>query len=134
MSKIRVHGAVDVQWTRIGDMVRDPSRGGLTQGELDSFIRYAEPGTESSPQLMEVNYAPNAVVAPHSHDSAEIVYVVEGELHWGDRVLGPGASLFIGEGAVYGYKAGPQGLRIVNFRPRADFSFHPKLGGRGPAA
>jgi quercetin dioxygenase-like cupin family protein len=134
MSRIRVHAADEVQWVRIGDMSRDPSRSGLTQGELESSIRYAEPGTESAPQLMEVNYVPDAVVAPHSHDSAEIVYVVEGELHWGEQVLGPGASLFIGEGAVYGYRAGPQGLRIVNFRPRADFSFHPKLGGRGRAA
>ena len=128
MAKVRVHAADETPWLRIGDMARDS--GVLTQGELDSSIRYSERGTETEPPLMEVKYVPGAVVAPHSHDSAEILYVVEGEMHWGDQVLGPGASIFIGEQAVYSYKAGPQGLTIVNFRPRADFSFNPKVGGR----
>jgi quercetin dioxygenase-like cupin family protein len=131
MAKIRIHDADETPWTRIGDMTRNASV--LTQGELDSHIRFAEPGDETSPQLMEVNYVPDAVVDPHFHDSAEIIYVVEGELHFGDRVLGPGASLYVGEQAVYGYRAGPRGLKIVNFRPRADFSFHPK-GGERPAS
>jgi quercetin dioxygenase-like cupin family protein len=126
MGRIRVHDADATPWTRIGDMTRNASV--LTQGELDSHIRFAEPGGEDSPQLMEVNYVPGAVVDPHFHDSAEIIYVVEGELHFGDRVLGPGASLYVGERAVYSYVAGPHGLKIVNFRPRADFSFHPRGG------
>jgi quercetin dioxygenase-like cupin family protein len=75
---------------------------------------------------MEVRYVPNAVVDPHSHDEDEIVYVVEGELHLGDRVLRPGVSMFVGAATVYGYRAGVNGLRIVNFGLRADFSYHPK--------
>jgi quercetin dioxygenase-like cupin family protein len=124
--KVEIRRPHEISWTRIGDLIGAESPGTLTVGELDSSIGYAHHGDVAQPALYAVSYVPDAVVAPHSHDGAQIVYVLEGELHWGRTVLEPGSSVFIPGGVAYGYRAGPQGLRTLNFRPTADRSFHPK--------
>jgi quercetin dioxygenase-like cupin family protein len=127
LGRINIHDAADIHWMRIGEMASPGSAGVLTQGELASDISYHERGSETDLQLMEVKYVPNAVIDPHSHDEDEIIYVVEGELHLGARVLRPGSSIYIPRATVYSYQAGADGLRVVNFRPRGDFSFNPKV-------
>ena len=41
-----------------------------------------------------------------------------------NRTVGPGACLTIPGGVFYGFHAGPEGLRILNFRPRNDTTFN----------
>jgi hypothetical protein len=52
----------------------------------------------------------------HCHSEDEIIFVVEGDLRLGDRLLGPGAALAIAAEAFYSFSPGPDGLRFVNFR------------------
>jgi quercetin dioxygenase-like cupin family protein len=122
--KIRLHHDSELPWTRIGDMSKDPSV--LTEEGINSKIRSHELGTDTDPQLSEVDYAANVSVAPHSHDVAEIIYVVEGELKLGSTVLGRGSSVFIDKDAVYSFRTGEQGLKMLIFRPRGGASTYAK--------
>lgn len=85
---------------------------------LNSSLRIFELGTESSPQLFESQMLPNAVAPIHSHDQDEIIYILDGEMILGTEHLKKGSSLFIAANARYGFRAGSQGVRFLNFRPR----------------
>ena len=52
----------------------------------------------------------------HSHDVDYIEFVLEGEVHHGNRVLSAGAGVYRPAGAVYTYSAGPNGATIADFR------------------
>ncbi|CAN7514325.1 cupin domain-containing protein [Phenylobacterium sp. LjRoot219] len=123
--KLRVHQPADLAWRRIGDIVTGEMAQALDPGELASHVAFHAPGDAAAPQLMELKLEPDALLVPHSHDTSEIIYVVAGELRWGDQVLGQGGSIFIPAQVVYSFRAGPAGARLVNFRPTADHSFHP---------
>ena len=79
-------------------------------------------GSETEPQLFEPKFPPGAPVGAHAHVEDEVFHVLEGELRFGAKVLGPGSTVFIPGGTFYGFTAGPDGVRVLNFRPRADFS------------
>ena len=66
--------------------------------------------------LLCVHYAPNAQIPRHRHDVAQIVLVLEGEAWQGNRRFGPGAGYFTPAGSAYAVKAGPEGVRLVEFR------------------
>jgi quercetin dioxygenase-like cupin family protein len=121
---LRVHHPDAVAWMRIGDVTPQALARHLDAGELASHVAFHEAGDADAPQLMELKLEPDALLVPHSHETAEILYVVEGELRWGERALPRGGSIFIPAGAVYSFRAGPQGARLVNFRPHQDQSFH----------
>jgi len=98
--------------------------GQYTEGELSAHYRVREPGGADEPQLLELRYEPHAEIQVHAHDEDEIIYVLAGEMHVGNRVLGPGATLAISGRTFYGFKAGPTGLQFLNFRPRQDTTFY----------
>ncbi len=52
----------------------------------------------------------------HTHSADEIIYVVEGNMKLGRRLLGPGTSLCIGGGTRYAQSAGPGGCTFLNYR------------------
>jgi len=108
---------------RIGDVVGDELRAKLAAGELDSRSRMHHLGADDRLQLFEVVAPPDARFNPHSHDEDEIILVVEGELHAGSRIVAAGESMYVTGGTVYAFRAGPQGLRFFNFRPRMDVTF-----------
>lgn len=105
----------------------------LGEGELSTQYRMREPGSEAHPQLVELRYEPNAEISIHSHDEDEIMYVLEGEMRINNRSVGPGACLTIPGGVFYGFHAGPNGLRILNFRPREDLTFNLPEDAASPA-
>lgn len=80
------------------------------------------PGSETDLQLFEIRCAPNTPIYPHAHLEDEIVYVLEGTLHFGRRMVGPGSAVGVTGLTTYGFTAGPQGCRFLNFRSRIDFS------------
>jgi uncharacterized cupin superfamily protein len=59
------------------------------------------------------------VVLPHAHDEDEIIYVLEGSLEVGDRSYPAGSAIAVPAMTLYGFAAGPTGLRYLNFRARA---------------
>lgn len=123
MARVRVRTRKPEDFRMISDLVPPEDRKKFSETELNSRIRFIEQGDEKSLQLLELDYLPNAAIDIHAHREDEIIYVVAGEMHIGNRMLGPGATVFIAGHTLYGFKAGPEGLRMLNFRPRSDLTF-----------
>ncbi len=131
MAKIEFSGSDQEQFRRVRDFVPDDFAGKLSPGELDSEVRSHHPGADDRLQMFEVRAPAGATFNAHSHDEDEIILVVEGELHAGSRVVGPGSSMYVDGGTVYAFRAGPEGLRFFNFRPRLDATYHSSAESRG---
>lgn len=125
MARVRVHDVGKLGWNTVREQTRDHPLAGLSESDLNARVAFHEPGSDATCQLFEVVYEPDAVVAVHRHDEDEILYVVDGEMMLGARRLMPGSSVFIAGGTYYGFKAGANGLRFLNFRPRADTTYIP---------
>jgi quercetin dioxygenase-like cupin family protein len=95
----------------------------LTPEELAGKTREHHAGSETEPELFEVQFPPDTVVHPHAHLYDEIIYVVAGQLILGSRVLNPGSSVFIAGHTLYSFRAGPEGVHFVNFRPRSGANY-----------
>jgi hypothetical protein len=52
----------------------------------------------------------------HSHSADEILYVLRGEVRFGNRRLGPGDAVGIVGGYKYGFRSGPEGFAFLNYR------------------
>jgi quercetin dioxygenase-like cupin family protein len=121
----RVHRPDALAWRKIGDIQMGDMRDHIDPTELEGHLAFHEPGDATTPQLMEMRLKPDTLIAPHSHAEAEIFYVAEGSLHWGDHALEAGGSIFIPADTVYSFRTGPTGARLLNIRSRADHSFRP---------
>ncbi len=125
MAKVRITTADQQLWQR------SPGRAGselsdlaMPDGGPASAYKIREPGSASDPQLVELRFHPGEVVELHSHDEAEIMYVLSGAMVLGNRTVGPGACIYIDGGVFYGFTAGPEGVHFLNFRAHIDNSFH----------
>lgn len=125
MVRVRLTTEDQQDWIVSGQRsIDDDERSKLQQGELTSEFRMREPGGADFPQLVELRYQPNAEIQIHSHDEDEIIYVLKGSMRIGNRIVGPGSTLTVPGGVFYGFHAGPDGLKILNFRPREDTTFN----------
>ena len=115
MSKVRLHMAENIEWVNLRSLYPADLAAALSDAELDSTMAHHEEGAGGSLHLTEYNYLPHAKFDLHAHDQAEIIYVLEGTLLFGTRELGRGSSVFIAEHTLYGFAAGPQGLRALIF-------------------
>lgn len=63
-------------------------------------------------------FGPNYPLVRHSHPLYGdcLYYVVTGELHLGKRVLRAGDGFFVPNGMPYKYRAGPEGVEVLEFR------------------
>jgi hypothetical protein len=52
----------------------------------------------------------------HSHSEDEVIFVTDGHMRLGARLLGPGVAVAIPAETLYSFGVGPQGLSFVNFR------------------
>jgi quercetin dioxygenase-like cupin family protein len=95
----------------------------MGDGERGMTVRLHHAGTGSEPQLLEITVQPGAATQPHAHDEGEIVFVLEGELHVGARLVPAGGSVYIPGNTVYVLRAGSSGLRFLNFRARQDLTY-----------
>jgi quercetin dioxygenase-like cupin family protein len=122
MGTVRVVDEKTIEWHGFTqdqiDAVR--ARGiNVSPEELAGTSRSHHAGSETEPEMFEVRFPPNTVVHPHAHLVDEIIYVVAGQLIVGNRVLEPGSSVFIAGRTLYTFRAGPEGVHFLNFRPRA---------------
>jgi hypothetical protein len=78
--------------------------------------------------LVTVEFEPGFLVARHSHTSDCLYYIVEGDIALGRRVLGPGDGFFLPADHPYGYRVGPRGVKLLEFRHATSFAttFHEK--------
>jgi quercetin dioxygenase-like cupin family protein len=120
MGKVRIHKAEDVRWSRIRDDFPPELLQGLDDQVLDSEVGVHEDGDATQPHMSEAFYKPGAKIAVHSHSADEFIYVVSGSMSLGRRELGPGSSIFVEAKTMYGFSAGPEGVRMVVFRPFGD--------------
>jgi quercetin dioxygenase-like cupin family protein len=121
-----MYPAEERAWQIIGSLVPSQLAELLDPGELASTIALHDPGGPTEPELIELRLEPGALIVPHSHDGPEIFYVAAGEILVGQRRLEAGSSLTVPAGCGYSFRAGPEGARLVEFRPTADRSFHPR--------
>jgi quercetin dioxygenase-like cupin family protein len=84
------------------------------------------PGSEEDLQLFEIKLAPGESIEVHAHDESEIIYILEGGLKLGAREVGSGSSVAIPGRTLYGFTAGADGVRFLNFRARQDTTFYTK--------
>ncbi|WP_439621352.1 cupin domain-containing protein [Hyphomonas sp.] len=57
----------------------------------------------------------------HTHNADCLYYVIAGSLQLGSKELGAGDGFFVGEGKVYSYTPGPNGVEVLEFRTQEDF-------------
>jgi quercetin dioxygenase-like cupin family protein len=126
MARVKIERVEDAKWTSLRETTNGLGPDELAKfgdGALDTETRVHHEGDASTLQLVEIAYKPNTVVSEHAHDEDEILVIVEGEAHIGKQTLRPGSSIFIAGNTLYGFSAGPGGLRLLNFRPRRDLTF-----------
>jgi mannose-6-phosphate isomerase-like protein (cupin superfamily) len=114
------------EWLSAEATAPENMRARMSEGELASEARFPHPGDEHRLQMLEARIPPNTQLAPHAHEADEIIYVVQGEMHFGSRVLGPGSSVYIRGMTLYQFASGPDGLHFVNFRGYRDMTYFPK--------
>jgi len=125
---IRVHQPEQLKWRKMGDIEMGWMRQHIDPTELEGHLSFHEVGNETVMQLMEMRLNPDTLIAPHAHDDDEIYFIVDGSLHWGDKAVAAGGSLYIPAGTNYSFRTGPLPARLLIFRARADVSFRPAAG------
>jgi mannose-6-phosphate isomerase-like protein (cupin superfamily) len=74
--------------------------------------------------LVRAWFGPDYVLPRHHHNKDCTYYVVKGEITLGSQVVGAGEGFFVPAGHSYGYRAGPQGVEILEFRHATSFDMH----------
>ncbi len=90
----------------------------LAAGRLTVPFRQSGPGGLS---LVEIDFAPGYLLPRHSHSSDCLYYIVSGSIVMGQRELGPGDGFFLPADQVYAYHAGPEGVKLLEFRTESAF-------------
>jgi quercetin dioxygenase-like cupin family protein len=126
MAPIRFFDPDETPFLHAADVYPDGLKERLTDAEVAETDVRLQQGLPGKLQLFEIQLRPGLEVSTHAHADDEIVYVVDGALHVGRRVCGPGASMFIPGNTLYGFRAGPDGCRYLNFRAQADSTYFTK--------
>ena len=95
----------------VGEMVRAILPGARTTTLFD------QKGADGM-SLVHVWFGPNFPLFRHSHPSSGdcLYYIVAGQVIMGSQVLGPGDGFFVPNEMPYKYKAGPDGVEVLEFR------------------
>jgi quercetin dioxygenase-like cupin family protein len=101
-----------------------PKGSTVTEEEQDTQeLRMYFPGGPEDLQLFEVRVQPGGRTQSHAHTESEIIYVLEGDVEFGGRSVPAGSAINVPGNTLYSFRAGPNGLRFLNFRGRRDFTF-----------
>lgn len=126
MSKVTFVSPADAPFVSAGAYMdnKGTARSDLQGESRDTQeVRVYFEGSADSPSLAEVRAGPDKPTVPHAHEVDEIVYVLEGSLHVGDRAYGPGCAIHVPANTMYAFRVGPEGVRYLNMKPRADVSY-----------
>ena len=96
-----------------------------------SSVPFRQQGSDGM-SLVVLDFAPGAILPRHSHSADCLYYVVAGGIVMGTRELGPGDGFFVPADQPYGYRAGPEGVKLLEFRSSTAFDtvFHEKDAAR----
>ncbi|MDQ1447437.1 MAG: hypothetical protein QOC79_408 [Actinomycetota bacterium] len=126
MAAIKFFDPDTTEFLKPADVYPESLKARLTEAEVAETSVRLHHGDPGKLQLFEIQLEPGLEISTHAHADDEIIVVMEGEQHLGRRVCGPGTSLFIPGNTLYGFRAGPEGCRYLNFRARADSTFFTK--------
>ena len=90
------------------------------------------PEDEFGPSLVCGWFAPNFPLPRHSHSADCLYYVVSGQAILGSRVVEAGSGFYVPKNAPYSYRAGPEGVEILEFRNEQSFDM--KIADRSVAS
>ncbi len=71
------------------------------------------PQGAASANMQRTEYYPGHHEAPHSHPEDEILYILEGQIHFGRDVLGKGDAIFVPRNKTYSLHTGDSGCTFV---------------------
>jgi hypothetical protein len=99
----------------------DPDGGRIPEATAHFGDRVGRQALVSNPDtdglsLTIFRFAPGTVLPRHRHDLDYIEFIVEGEVHHGNRVIGPGGGVYRAAGTPYTYTVGPKGATVADFR------------------
>lgn len=109
MSEIALIRDADQPWQEVPDFWK------AKQKEGDPGLRFKVlMGQGTGPVNMQrTQYYPGHHEAPHSHPEDEILYILEGKIHFGRDELGPGDAIFVPKDKVYSLHTGETGVTFV---------------------
>ncbi len=91
---------------------------GYGEGE-EVKILFCTPGFSLAHAWIKRDYP----LTRHAHDSDCLYYVVAGSLQLGTETLGPRDGFFVRANTPYTYRAGPDGVEVLEFRHATEFNF-----------
>jgi len=111
---------------------RELENHGIDKGHKVRCLFREESGTGLS--LVYIWYKSGFILPQHQHNADCVYYVIAGEIHAGNVVVGQGDGLFIPKNHDYTYAAGPDGVELLEFRNAATFNivFNGKDPGQWP--
>ena len=72
--------------------------------------------------LTNLRLAPHFILPPHRHDVDCLYYVLSGSIVLGRRRIDPGGGFQVLANRPYGYRAGPEGATVLEFRQSTRFN------------
>jgi hypothetical protein len=99
---------------------RDLESHGIENGHQVRCLFREESGTGMS--LVHIWYKSGFILPQHKHNADCVYYVIAGEIHAGNAIVGQGDGLFIPKDHDYTYAAGPDGVELLEFRSAAMFN------------
>jgi hypothetical protein len=110
------------------------SMSALTAAESAGFARMTEAGAADGSEvrvlvdipgfsLVQLWFKENFPLPLHSHDVDCFYYVIAGSLQLGTEKLGPSDSFFVPADAPYTYRAGPEGVEVLEIRQADHWNF-----------
>ena len=91
-----------------------------TLGDATSSVPFRQQGADGL-SLVEIWFPPGFLLPRHSHSADCLYYVVAGGVSMGTRSLGPGDGFFVPADQPYAYAAGPEGVKLLEFRNSTAF-------------
>ena len=123
MKRIEFSHGKDIASRTVSDFAPESFLSVLSKEEQATEVKTHFPGGEDRLFLIEVKEVPNAQATLHAHEKDEIFFVLDGEMHFGNRRCSAGDSIHIMAGTLYTFRTGPSGCRYLKFTGSADNSF-----------
>lgn len=95
-------------------LARPAVEAGLLDGSLLTLL-FAQSGPAPF-TLVHAWFKPHYLLARHRHDADCLYYVISGSLSMGAREIRAGDGFYVPGGTRYGYRAGPDGVEVLEIR------------------
>ncbi|HKY23298.1 MAG TPA: hypothetical protein VJM31_18930 [Vicinamibacterales bacterium] len=105
--------------TTVAEGLKAAAEAGLGDGSVIRHL-FGDPATGMS--LVYAWLKSNFILPIHSHDADCAYYVIGGEAHLGSEVLMAGDGFFVPRGTRYSYRAGANGVEVLEFRNATHFN------------